>query len=779
MPDHLATLSLTQALAAYLLPCITSALAAWAAWQGFRRLREDALRDMAAAFAVVAGIQGALLAVASVWQAAPGSLLRALDCCSAVAIGWVLLDRARRAFLVSALSMCGVLSAFMLSLWQLTGQEPAGGAATWSLVSAVIYGGATVSLWAKRRERPWTLLAALALLTLGSLLGAGGLADGMLALRLVAFPLAPVALMQFSTRELQSARLELESFSEHSLRQTQQLLMLLRTSAELVNHFDMAALLRQAAEGVALGISADSALIALLEDAPERAMHVQAIYPPTLLPCEIVFKLSSQPAIAGAVQHSQQVALASSQRGVHALAALMGGEAGPAIVQPMLCQERALGVIVALNHRSQRAFTQDEQRVLEALGAQIAAVAENALLYKRLDTQARELARLLAVRQEETDRQAAILASIADGIIVTDHQDQIVLANAEATKIMGLAPEKLVGQPFGSILGQVIPTGSGAATGRGALRAVFQVGPRVIQSSLAPVQDPSGQHLGWVAVLRDVTAERAAEQAKTEFIYTISHELRTPLTFVKGYADLLMAGAGGEMSAVQRQYAETIHSGAERLTTVVNAVIQFSEMEQGLVEIHAQPMDVGAIIAQVADSTHPKVEARGLSLKTDIATNLPLAHADPSRTQQIIEQLLDNAMRFTSSGGQLSVRAIPSWDGMNTEQPSHVAITVTDTGVGLTCPDHERVFERFYRAPNPMQVSAGGLGIGLAIARALAQAQGGRLWVESPGATDTRPGQGCKFTLLLPAARTTVAAPETAGSTPWLEEALSFLEDGN
>jgi len=232
------------------------------------------------------------------------------------------------------------------------------------------------------------------------------------------------------------------------------------------------------------------------------------------------------------------------------------------------------------------------------------------------------------------------------------------------------------------------------------------------------------------------------------------------------------------MSAAQRKYAETIRLGAERLTSIVNAVIQFSEVEQGAVEIHAQPVDAGAVIAEVVGSLRPKVQARRLSLKMDVAANLPLAHADPDRMRQIVEQLLDNAMRFTSSGGQLSVRAIPSWDGRNTEQPSHIAITVTDTGVGLARSDHERIFERFYRASNPLQVGAGGLGIGLAIARALAQAQGGQLWVESPGATDTRPGQGCKFTLLLPAARA-AAAPEAVDSTQWLEQALSFLEDGN
>jgi len=774
---------LIWALAAYLLPCVTSVLATWAAWLGFRRLHQDALRQAAFAFAAVATIQAALLALAGTRLAVPDPLRGMLEYAAAAALGWVFLGRARRVFLIVALSTGGVLGAFALSLWQLTRAEPEWAMVMWSLASMVIYGAVTVALLGRRHEQPLTSLAALGGLTFSSLLGAAGSAEGMLALRLIAFSLLPMALMQLSTRELQSAQLELESFSEHSLRQTQQLLTLLHISTELVSHFDIDAIMREAVEGVALGIGADSALIALLDDIPERTMHIQTLYPPRPLAHNTAFRLSSQPAVASAVQLGQQVALGPSQRGSHALAALMGSDVGPAIIQPMICRERTLGILAALNGRSRRVFTQDEQRVLEAFGAQVAAAAENALLYKRLDGQAHELAKLLAVRKEEAGRQAAILASIADGVIVTDPQEQIILANPAAARIMGIPSEELVGQTFGAIFGQVVRPSSGTApngldtTSEEALRAVFQIGDNVIQSSLAPVESLDGQYLGLVAVLRDISAERVAEQAKTEFISTISHELRTPLTAVKGYADLLLAGAGGEMNTAQRKIADAIHSGAERLTAIVNAVIQFSEVEQGTVEIHAQPIDVGAVIAEIVGSMRPKVEAHSLSLEMDIASDLPLAHADPDHTRQIVEQLLDNAMRFTSSGGHLSVRAMPSWDGMNVEQPSSVAITVTDTGVGLTRSDQERVFEQFYRAPNSMHISAGGLGIGLSIARALAQAQGGHLWVESPGATGARPGRGCKFTLLLPAAQSSTATPETAGSTTWLEEALSFLDE--
>jgi PAS domain S-box-containing protein len=572
------------------------------------------------------------------------------------------------------------------------------------------------------------------------------------------------------------------------LRQTQQLLTLLRASTALVGHFDVAAILRQAAEGVALGISADNVLITLLDETQEeRTMRVEVVYPPMPLPYNAAFPLSAQPAISNAVQLGLQVAWTRPQRGIHTLAMLMGSDVGPGIIQPMIYQERVLGVIVALNGRSQREFSEGEQRVLEAFSAQVAAAAENAFLYRRLDTQARELARLLAAREEEAGRQAAILESIADGVIVTDNQDQVMLANAAAAAILEIPREELPGQPFGAVFGQVIPIHNGGvmgeltAPGQDTLRAVFQIGSRYIQSSLAPVHGPGGQHLGLVAVLRDITAERAAEQAKTEFISTISHELRTPLTSIKGYADLLVAGAAGEVNPVQKNFAESIRTGSERLTGIVNSVIQFSELEQGSVQIRARPIDVGAVIAETVGSMRSKFEARELTLMMDISADLPNVHADPDRTRQIIEQLLDNAMRFTPAGGQVTARAAPSWDGTSVERPSFVAVTVTDTGVGLTLPDQRRIFERFYRADNSMQVTAGGLGIGLSIAHALAQKQGGQLWAESPGATDDQPGNGSVFTLLLPTARPDVAAAEpqqeASDLTAWMEDALSFLDE--
>lgn len=767
----------TWAMAAYLLPCVASVLAVGVAWQGFRRLRQDVFRDMALAFAVVATVQALLLILTGTRWTIPGALAGVLECTSAAAVGWAFLRGARRVFLSGVLAACSVLGAFVLSVWQMTGIEPAWAMVLWSLASAIFYAAAATAAWARRDEQPLTTLAALAALALGSLAGAAGASGGMLALRLIAFPLVPVGLMQWATRDLHGAQRELQSFSEYSLRQTQQLLTLLHTCTKLACNSSVDIIMHQAAEGVALGIGADSALIALLNDTPEHTMCIQALYPGPL-PRHAAFQPSWQPVIASALQLGQQITLEPSQRAARSLAALMGSPVGPAIVQPLICHEQILGVLVALNGRTGRAFTSDDQRALEAFSAQVAAAAENASLRKQLDAQTRDLTKRLSVRQEEADRQAAILASIADGVIVADAQNRIILVNPAAARIVGISSEKLAGRPFDVLLSQATPLSSGMALDEmdppttDTLRAVFQIGSRVVQSSLASVQDPDGRHLGSVAVLRDISAERAAAQARIEFISTVSHELQVPLAAVKDYVDLLLAGAGGQVTEAQRKLVRAVRSGAEQAAAIVNSVVLFSKVEQGTVRAHSQPVDVGDVIAQVAGLARPKAKALGLSLEIDLASDLALAHADPDYTRQIIEQLLTNALRFTPHGGQVSVRTTPSWDGTNAEQPSAIAITVTDTGVGLTWPDQELVFQQFYRAPNPMQASGEGFGIGLPIARALAQAQGGHLWAESPGATDTCAGHGCKFTLLLPAIQSQAVMPEITYPLPWMEDAV-------
>ena len=735
-----------MALAAYLLPCMASALTALVAWQGYRRLHEDDFRETTRAFAAVAVMQAVLLIASSTWTV-PAPLLHALDSASAAVMGWTFLHRARRAFLISSLSVCGIFGAFTLSWWQLVGVEAAWTGAAWSLVNAALYGVVAASLWRQRRERSLLLWAAFALLTLGSIVGAAGWAEGTLAARLAAFPLVTVALMQLSTRELENIQSELVSFSEHSLRQTQQLLALLRASTTFLTQSNVTAILSEAAEGVALGVDADGVLIALLDEQPEYMLQVRALYPPRPLPNPTYIPLRSQPAIADVVRRAlaQQVVLAPSQRGIHSLALLMGSHVGPAIVQPMLGHGRVLGVIVALNGRSRRLFTDKELQVLEAFGAQVAAAVENALLDEVIEKQTRELAELLSAREEEASRRAAILESIADGVIVFDDREQVAVANPAARTILGLSEAGLPGMDLREILcrenqlddytimhsliesGQPLPPG-------------FKVtwNSKTVAVNIAPVKLASAKGHGTVMVLHDMTQDAEVDRLKSEFVSVISHELRSPFAELDSSMQLIRRYGLDQWSPEQREQLEHLTDGLKRTRTMINNLVTFASFVSKQGQLRMAPLDVGQLAFEIVQSLEPIARTRGLTVTSQIVDALPVVYGDRDRLTEAIYHLLHNAIKFNRSGGSVFLSCRAASDD--------VVVEVTDTGVGISPEKLPEIWKDFTQLADPLRRGVEGLGLGLPLVRYVVRAHGGQVWARS------QLGQGSTFGFYIPAA---------------------------
>lgn len=742
MPELAIASPLTLALVAYLLPCVISALTALVAWHGFVRLQERALREAAWVLAVVATIQATLLGM-SIGGVAPNPLLRALDCVSATMLGWVFFGGARRVFFIGSLTVCGVLGAFTASLWQLTGAEGGWAARLWWLTAVAIYGATFLALRAQRRERPLMLPTAFALLAAGSLIGAAGLAVGALVPRLVAFPLLLVAMMQVATRDLESAQSELRSFSEHSLRQTQQLLTLLRASTAFMAHADVAKVLREAVEGVALGLGADSALAALLDGTGEHVLRVQAVYPSMSRSNHTVVSLSSQPAIAEAVQLGQQLAVSCSQRGVHALAALMGSSAGPALIQPMLCQGRVLGIIVALNGKSGRAFTEGEQRVMEAFGAQVAAAAENALLDQVIETQTRELAELLSLREEEASRRAAILQSIADGVIVLDHHQQVVLANPAACNMLDCAEANMLDRNLRKVMDrQIQPEDCALICSRiqveQPLPPGFKVawGGKTIAISIAPVELTSAGRRGAVMVLRDVTQEAEVDRLKSEFATVVSHELRTPFAELDSSMQILQRYGLEHLLPEQREQFQQLAAELKRARTMVNNLVTVAAFLSKQGRLRIAFLDLGLLARESVQVLEPMARTRGVTLMSQIADALPSVYGDSERLAEAIYHLVHNAIKFNRPGGSvtLSCRAAPEG----------VVLEVADTGVGVRPEKLPDLWKEFTQLADPLKRGVEGLGLGLPLVKYIVKAHGGQVWAHS------QPGQGSVFGFSIP-----------------------------
>ena len=266
----------------------------------------------------------------------------------------------------------------------------------------------------------------------------------------------------------------------------------------------------------------------------------------------------------------------------------------------------------------------------------------------------------------------------------------------------------------------------------------FEVGRKMISAHSAPVRTDDGERLGTVIVMRDVTAEVAAERLKDEFITHVSHELRTPLTAIKGFSDLLLSGAGGTLVEAQHSFVDTIGRNADDLIAMVNELLDFSEMEaKGRLGVVKRPMDLPSLVEDVADEWRPRMLDRDLTLGLEIGDGIPLIDADYRRLRWAIIHLVRNALQYTPAEGNVTLRLF--------DDDGYVVLDVIDTGIGISPEDREHLFGRFFRVTNMPEDEVRGLGVGLYLAGAIVEAHGGEIRVES------EEGVGSKFSEILPA----------------------------
>ena len=279
---------------------------------------------------------------------------------------------------------------------------------------------------------------------------------------------------------------------------------------------------------------------------------------------------------------------------------------------------------------------------------------------------------------------------------------------------------------------------------------------RVLVSGRALVA-PDGANLGAVVSMHDITERKhleqelraaleqaqAANRATSQFLTMMSHELRTPMQAVVGYADLLLAGGENSLTPEQVDDVQTIRRGAERMMALVSQMLDLSRLEAGRMELAIGPINLGEIIAQVRQEVAPQAAARGLQLHIDVPADLLVALGDRMGVHQILLNLAGNAANFTQQGFvRITARA-------TTEE---IAVAVSDTGMGIAAEALPHIFEEFRQADNGMTRRHEGAGLGLAIARMLAEQMDGRITVSS------QPGVGSTFTLHLPLASSTAPA---------------------
>jgi signal transduction histidine kinase len=232
---------------------------------------------------------------------------------------------------------------------------------------------------------------------------------------------------------------------------------------------------------------------------------------------------------------------------------------------------------------------------------------------------------------------------------------------------------------------------------------------------------------GAVMTVLELTQLRRLETVRRDFVANVSHELKTPLTAVRGFAETLL---DEEIPAEQRRaFARTIRDNAERMQRIVDDLLDLSRIESGGWHPRARPVDIEGVVREVFAAVHDTANRRGLQLIADVPPRVATVHADPTAFRQVLSNLVENAVRYTSSGS-VTVRSRPGAGG--------VWIDVRDTGVGIAAEHLPRIFERFYRVDTARSRELGGTGLGLAIVRHLVDAHGGRVDAASvPGVGTT------------------------------------------
>lgn len=412
---------------------------------------------------------------------------------------------------------------------------------------------------------------------------------------------------------------------------------------------------------------------------------------------------------------------------------------------PLVSKNMLYGVVVLQRPES---FTSEELRLIRNLSNMAAVALENVELFERVRTDQEQL--------------RAILSASSDGIAIAGENACFIEANPAFGRIFGVDPEQLVGVEFMELF-----DGDGSSheempdiervhqvlQERQALSYIeldlhIQGVPRSVGLSITPVSANSRPLC--LIMARDVTAIRDATRMKANFLSMITHELRSPLNAINGYLDLALTGIAGELNEQQREFVQRARAGSEHLYALLEDLLLVSRADAGQLRLNRELINLKDIIANAVEELELTAIDNDLTITSDIPGDFPPIYADAIRIQQVLRNLISNALRFTPSGGSVTISArlmhkvsenelTPSTDG----EGRQVEIQVHDTGCGIAPEHQQRIFERFYQIPFQGAGRSGGQGLGLAIVKMIVELHGGRVRVESES------GKGTTFSFTL------------------------------
>ena len=335
----------------------------------------------------------------------------------------------------------------------------------------------------------------------------------------------------------------------------------------------------------------------------------------------------------------------------------------------------------------------------------------------------------------------ALLSSMQDGVLAVDSQENVILLNNSAARLIGADPAKSLGRSIQEVVRnselQQFVADALAAPGptRGEI-VLEHEGEQFLHAHGAALQDAQGQDIGAVVVLHDVTRLKKLEDIRKDFVANVSHELRTPITLIKGFMETLLDGKEHSPEDTQR-FLGIVARQAERLNAIIEDLLSLSriEQEQDKAQLAVENTEVGKVLQSAAKTCEPKAQGKNITLEVACDAALRAAINAPLLEQAIIN-LIDNAIKYSEPGQPVRISAVAG--------DRDLTVAVQDHGCGISTEHLPRIFERFYRVDKSRSRSLGGTGLGLAIVKHIAQAHGGQVDVESI------PGRGSTFHIRLP-----------------------------
>lgn len=349
---------------------------------------------------------------------------------------------------------------------------------------------------------------------------------------------------------------------------------------------------------------------------------------------------------------------------------------------------------------------------------------------------------------EDRAQLLAVLTSMIEGVMVLDRRGYVLQMNPALERIFGISRAEARGRPFAELfrnrqLSELVEATLRSRSHREA-ELILPLTGRCLQIEASFAGGERDNEACVVLVCHDITELRRLETIRKDFVANVSHELRTPLTSIKGYVEALLDGAKDDPK-MAANFLDIILKQSDRLNLIIGDLLELSHIESGRVSFRQDPIDLRAVIDRAISTIKPLAEKKGHRLATFFEDAVPSIAGDEDRLVQVMTNLLDNAVKYTPSGGTITVAVKRASRPRAGDHPTGaIELSVADTGIGIPESDRPRVFERFYRVDKARSRELGGTGLGLAIVKHIVEGHGGDVWVEA------NEPKGSRFMVRLP-----------------------------